>query len=93
MSRRLDLPISFHIGSGDMPEGLAKARVNTYGRMAAFTELAVDIFLHNAIQLNDLLMSGVLVRHPKIKFVSVEVASDGFRSSSRRWTISSRVTA
>jgi predicted TIM-barrel fold metal-dependent hydrolase len=67
-----DLPISFHIGSGDMQEGLAKARVNTYGRMAAFTELAVDIFLHNAIQLNDLLMSGVLVRHPKIKFVSVE---------------------
>ena len=66
------MPISFHIGSGDMQEGLAKARVNTYGRMAAFTELAVDIFLHNAIQLNDLLMSGVLVRHPKIKFVSVE---------------------
>jgi predicted TIM-barrel fold metal-dependent hydrolase len=67
-----DLPISFHIGSGDMQEGLAKARVNTYGRMAAFTELAVDIFLHNGLQLNDLLMSGVLVRHPKIKFVSVE---------------------
>src|SRR5579862_3025891 len=67
-----DLPISFHIGSGDMQEGLAKTRVETYGRMAAFTELAVDIFLHNALQLNDLLMSGVLVRHPKIKFVSVE---------------------
>jgi predicted TIM-barrel fold metal-dependent hydrolase len=72
ISVECDLPISFHIGSGDMQEGLAKARVNTYGRMAAFTELAVDIFLHNAIQLNDLLMSGVLVRHPKIKFVSVE---------------------
>jgi predicted TIM-barrel fold metal-dependent hydrolase len=67
-----DLPISFHIGSGDMQEGLAKARVETYGKMAAFTELAVDIFLHNALQLNDLLMSGVLARHPKIKFVSVE---------------------
>jgi predicted TIM-barrel fold metal-dependent hydrolase len=72
VSVECDMPISFHIGSGDMQEGLAKARVNTYGRMAAFTELAVDIFLHNAIQLNDLLMSGVLVRHPKIKFVSVE---------------------
>jgi predicted TIM-barrel fold metal-dependent hydrolase len=55
-----------------MAEGLAKTRVQTYGRMAAFTELAVDIFLQNAIQLNDLLMSGVLVRYPKIKFVSVE---------------------
>jgi predicted TIM-barrel fold metal-dependent hydrolase len=68
----LDLPISFHIGSGDMAEGLARKRVATYGRMAAFTELAVDIFLHNGLQLNDLLMSGVLVRYPKIKFVSVE---------------------
>jgi len=68
----LDLPISFHIGSGDMAEGLARNRVKTYGPMAAFTEMAVDIFLHNAMQLNDLLMSGVLMRYPKIKFVSVE---------------------
>jgi uncharacterized protein len=68
----LDLPISFHIGSGDMAEGLLKNKVATYGKMAAFTELAVDIFLHNGLQLNDLIMSGVLARHPKIKFVSVE---------------------
>jgi predicted TIM-barrel fold metal-dependent hydrolase len=67
-----DLPISFHIGSGDMAEGLLKERVAAYGKMAAFTELAVDIFLRNGFQLNDLLMSGVLARHPKIKFVSVE---------------------
>ena len=67
-----DLPISFHIGSGDMAEGLLKNRVATYGKMAAFTELAVDIFLRNGLQLNDLLMSGVLARYPKIKFVSVE---------------------
>ena len=40
--------------------------------MAAFTELAVDIFLRNGLQLNDLLMSGVLARYPSIKFVSVE---------------------
>jgi len=68
----LDLPISFHIGSGDMAEGLLKTRVAAYGRMAAFAELAVDIFLRNGLQLNDLLMSGVLARYPKIKFVSVE---------------------
>ena len=67
-----DLPISFHIGSGDMAEGLLKNRVATYGKMAAFAELAVDVFLRNGLQLNDLLMSGVLVRYPRIKFVSVE---------------------
>jgi predicted TIM-barrel fold metal-dependent hydrolase len=68
----LDLPLSFHIGSGDMTEGLVNNRIKTYGKMAAFTELAVDIFLRNGLQLNDLLMSGVLARYPKIKFVSVE---------------------
>ncbi len=67
-----DLPISFHIGSGDMAEGLLKTRVASYGKMAAFAELAVDIFLRNGLQLNDLLISGVLARYPKIKFVSVE---------------------
>jgi uncharacterized protein len=68
----LDLPLSFHIGSGDMAEGLTRERIKAYGRMAAFTELSVDIFLRNGLQLNDLLMSGVLARYPQIKFVSVE---------------------
>jgi predicted TIM-barrel fold metal-dependent hydrolase len=67
-----DLPISFHIGSGNMEMGLLPKKIATYGKMAAFTELSVDIFLRNGIQLNDLLMSGVLARYPKIKFVSVE---------------------
>jgi len=53
-------PSVSHIGSGDMAEGLLKNRVATYGKMAAFAELAVDIFLRNGLQLNDLLMSGVL---------------------------------
>jgi predicted TIM-barrel fold metal-dependent hydrolase len=68
----LDQPISFHIGSGDMTEGLLKSKMATYGKLAAFTELAVDIFMINGLQLNDLIMSGVLARYPKIRFVSVE---------------------
>jgi len=55
-----------------MTEGLVGTRIKAYGKMAAFTELAVDIFLRNGLQLNDLLMSGVLARYPQIKFVSVE---------------------
>ncbi len=46
--------------------------MKTYGRMATFTELSVNVFLRNGVQLNDLIMSGVLARYPKIKFVSVE---------------------
>jgi len=68
----LDLPISFHIGSGNMEMGLLQTKIAAYGKMAAFTELSVDIFLRNGIQLNDLIMSGVLARYPKIKFISVE---------------------
>ena len=46
--------------------------MNVYGRMAAFTEISVEFFMRNGIQLTDLLMSGVLCRYPSIKFVSVE---------------------
>jgi len=68
----LDLPLSFHIGSGNMELGLLQTKIAAYGKMAAFTELSVDIFLRNGIQMNDLIMSGVLARYPKIKFISVE---------------------
>jgi predicted TIM-barrel fold metal-dependent hydrolase len=68
----LDLPVSFHIGSGNMEMGLLQSKIAAYGRMAAFTELSVDIFLRNGVQMIDLIMSGVLARYPKIKFVSVE---------------------
>jgi len=68
----LDLPISFHIGSGNMEMGLLQTKIAAYGKMAAFTELSVDIFLRNGIQMNDLIMSGVLARYPQIKFISVE---------------------
>lgn len=66
------LPISFHIGSGNMEGGLLRDKVKAYGRMAAFAELSVDLFLGNGRQLCDLLMSGVLARYPTIQFVSVE---------------------
>lgn len=67
-----DLPISFHIGSGDMEADLSREKMTTYGKMATFAELSVGFFLKNGMQLSDLLMSGVLARFPTIKFVSVE---------------------
>jgi predicted TIM-barrel fold metal-dependent hydrolase len=67
-----DLPVSFHIGSGNMEHGLLREKVKAYGRMAAFAEFSVDLFLNNGRQLCDLLMSGVLARYPDIRFVSVE---------------------
>ena len=68
----LDLPVSFHIGSGNMEDALGGGRAKVYGRMAALTADAVDTFLGNGNHVSDLLMSGVLTRYPEIKFVSVE---------------------
>ncbi|MEM7540321.1 MAG: amidohydrolase family protein [Pseudomonadota bacterium] len=66
------LPISFHIGSGNMEGGLNRDKLKTYGRLATFTEVSVEFFMRNGMQLSDLLMSGVLARYPEIRFVSVE---------------------
>ena len=66
------LPVSFHIGSGNMEGGLRRDKMKTYGRMATFAELSVDLFMNNGRHLCDLLMSGVLSRFPDIRFVSVE---------------------
>lgn len=67
-----DLPVSFHIGSGNMEGGLSREKIRTYGKMATFAELSVDLFMNNGRQLCDLIMSGVLARFPTIRFVSVE---------------------
>jgi predicted TIM-barrel fold metal-dependent hydrolase len=68
----LDLPVSFHIGSGNMEAGLGREKVATYGRMSTFTSGSVDVFLKNGFQLSELLLSGIFVRFPEIQFVSVE---------------------
>jgi predicted TIM-barrel fold metal-dependent hydrolase len=68
----LALPVSFHIGSGNMESGLNHDKMALYGRMAAFTEVSVAYFMRNGVQLSDLLLSGVLARYPDIRFVSVE---------------------
>ena len=68
----LNLPLSFHIGSGDMEDGLGREKVAAYGRMSTFTSGSVNVFLKNGFQMSELLLSGVFVRHPEVQFVSVE---------------------
>lgn len=65
-------PVSFHIGSGNMEAGLGRKQVEAYGRMATFAAGSVNLFMANGFQLMDLLISGVLPRHPEIQFISVE---------------------
>ena len=70
-ARACDLPISFHIGSGDFGDFSAD-RVESTGPGATNAVTAVNLFLDNGKQLVDLLFSGVLPRYPELEFVSVE---------------------
>lgn len=68
-----DLPICFHVGSGEIitsavdPQELADLGPETF-----YSTLSTKTFLDNGNQLLDLLMSGVLPRYENLKFVSVE---------------------
>jgi predicted TIM-barrel fold metal-dependent hydrolase len=71
-----DLPISFHIGSGDFLEeskdNYTEKRLKADGWAATYARTTTNLLLTNAMQLGDLLLSGILPRYPKLKFVSVE---------------------
>ena len=66
------LTLNFHIGGGDIDRSLAIERAVTHGIASTLAAGSIELFLGNAVQVNDLLLSGVLPRHPNTKFVSVE---------------------
>src|SRR5262249_1561365 len=66
------LPVSFHIGSGNLTEEFTPERIKAYGIAAVNAKNTVGLFLENGKQRVDLLMSGVLARFPKLEVISVE---------------------
>lgn len=72
VAQEAGLPISFHIGSGDIASGFSPGRIRAHGAGAAYVSTSVSLFLTNGVQIADLLTSGVLARFPDLKFVSVE---------------------
>jgi predicted TIM-barrel fold metal-dependent hydrolase len=73
VAQDVDLPISLHIGSGDFQDQLMQpGRFAAHGISATTVSGSMSILLANAIQLMDVVMSGVLPRNPKLRLVSVE---------------------
>jgi predicted TIM-barrel fold metal-dependent hydrolase len=72
LAAETSLPLNLHIGGGDIDRSLAVQRAVAHGITATLAATSVELFLGNAIQVSDLLLSGVLPRHPDTKFVSVE---------------------
>lgn len=64
------VPISFHIGAGDV-SGLFEDKVNI-GVRANFARVSSMIFMQNVTCLADLIFGGVCHRFPDLKLVSVE---------------------
>jgi len=67
-----DLPVSFHIGSGDFGDEFSPDRVEVDGYAATCARAGAKIFMDNGAHVLDLLFSGILERFPKLRFVSVE---------------------
>ena len=71
-----DLPISFHIGSGNFldeaKDNYTPKRLAADGWAVTYARTTTKLLLSNAEQLGDLLLSGILPRYPNLKFVSVE---------------------
>ncbi|MET0781157.1 MAG: amidohydrolase family protein [Microbacterium sp.] len=68
----LDLPVHFHIGSGDGSSSFTPERVAATGTAPTYAVTSVEMFLKNGVQVADLLLSGILPRFEKLQFVSVE---------------------
>jgi len=64
------LPISFHIGAGDLSEILSDSA--KMGFRTNFASVAAALFIGNAQSINDVIFGGVCHRFPKLNFFSVE---------------------
>lgn len=66
------LTVSLHVGSGDNEFHLKNQRIKFQGVRSSTALMMSGLFLGNAVQVVDLLLSGIFPRHPKLKVVSVE---------------------
>ena len=68
--RDVDLPISFHIGAGDLSDLIDDA--SNIGTRANFARISSRVFMQNANCIGDLIFGGVCHRFPELQMVSVE---------------------
>ena len=69
----VDLPLSLHIGTGDFSDELVNPkRFAAHGITPSIVTQSMGVLLHNAIQMLDVAMSGILPRNPHLRVVSVE---------------------
>ena len=81
--QEMGIPVNFHIGSGS---NLGAQMVwKGYGPQRNLAAMSVSLFMAQCKTILNLIFSGLLDRYPSLNFVSVESASVGCRSCSKRW--------
>lgn len=66
------LPIAFHVGNGDTSVHKPAALLSQESNDIMETRISTSIYLDNARQTTDLLLSGILVRFPELQFIISE---------------------
>ena len=66
----MNLPINFHIGTGD--QGYREVMDSSVTPHAKYASMGILLFLSNAQVLDQIIIGGICYRFPKLKFVSVE---------------------
>lgn len=67
-----DLSVSFHVASGDFREMIGAKEGDEVSGGARVVRDGPGLYLENGKYMSNLLMSGILARHPSLQFVSVE---------------------
>ena len=67
-----ELTVSFHVANGDVSLELQEDRVLLEGEDIKEARVSTAMYLENAKQCTDLLLSGVLPRYPALRFAIVE---------------------
>ena len=66
------LPIAFHVGNGDTSAHLPEELTSQESNDILETRVSTSIYLDNARQTTELLLSGILVRFPELQFIISE---------------------
>ncbi len=71
-AQEVGLPISLHIGGGDISKEFPLERIAAHGLSATVATQTVALLMKSGIQMVDVVLSGILPRNPGLKIVSVE---------------------
>lgn len=72
IASELQSPVNFHIGNGNFTADMRSQAYEGNGKQANYVRFTTNLFLDNALGIEDVILGGICHRYPKVNFVSVE---------------------